>query len=161
MTCFRKHNATIESLDASECGEIGLEAPKPEEECDSGRETCKVPDWVVTDWSKCGGGGSEENDDEEAINCGEKIRITFISFLPAAASSTKLVDNGLLFFFSLWRKNDPDRPLVTTTINRFNGDTTKVFKERLLEVLLIQHIHCSTFYTGCFTKLKIFTSMNF
>ena len=69
VTCFRKENGTIEALDASECAEIGLEAPEAEEECDSGRETCKVPDWIVTDWSKCGGA----SEDDEAINCGKAI----------------------------------------------------------------------------------------
>ena len=64
VTCFQKENGTLEALESSECEEVGAEVPVDEEECESDRETCKVVDWIVTDWSKC---ASEEDD----TNCGK------------------------------------------------------------------------------------------
>ncbi len=70
VTCFKRQNDTIEAIETGECEAVGLEAPEAEEECESGEASCKIVDWVVTDWTSC-----PSDDDDE--NCGKKNEIDF------------------------------------------------------------------------------------
>ena len=59
VTCFRKDaNGTVVVLDAGEEGGedecAGLDRPAETEPCEAERP-CKATEWIVSDWSGCGG----------------------------------------------------------------------------------------------------------